>query len=201
MPSHLKDEDPRPEGVSVLDVLGNRHADRLAGIAAMAVQVPNSVSTSYIFYVNLVKKIQRRLVAITLNLPDQNNKAVDMPKPITEPAPPIAELIATSQHEIVVAKSLYSCRNCKSSFKRSDAGFRHWLQCGCVPLHAASTSEAPRHVPMGNPVHMGSQVSHHSHSLFIYKGLVYCNVCGNRGSNNQIRKLAKPCSGSPLPNS
>ena len=45
-----------------------------------------------------------------------------------------------------------------------------------------------------------SRVSHYTHDLYIYKGLVYCNVCGNRGSNNQIRKLAKPCNGSPLPN-
>ena len=152
----------------------------------------------YAFYVKLVKKIQKRLVAITLNLPAQN-KHVVVPKPTKEPAPPIAELIAMSQHVIVVKNLWYSCSNCKSSFKRSDAGFKHWLQSGCLPLTAASTSAAPRHVPMGNPVHMGSQVSHHTHDLYIYKGLVYCNVCGNRGSNNQIRKLAKPCSGPPLP--
>ena len=109
MPSHLKDEDAIPVGVSRSDVLGNRHADRLAGLAAVAVQVPNPVSVPYLYNVNLVKKIQRRLVAITLNLPHKHDKKVEVPKPPKEPAQPISELIAGSQHAILVSSSRLKC--------------------------------------------------------------------------------------------
>jgi hypothetical protein len=104
-----------------------------------------------------------------------------------------------SQHVIMAKNTLYSCSNCKSSFKRSDPGFKHWLHCGCLPFHAVSASAVQRQVPMGDPVHVGNHVCHHTHVLYIYRGLVYCNVCGNRASNNQVHKLAKRCDGSPQP--
>jgi len=201
MPSHLKDEDARPVDVSYTDVLGNRHADRLAGLAAAAVQVPNAVSAPYLYHVNLVKKIQRRLVAVTLNLPDKHEKKVEVPKPPKEPAKSLSELIAGSQHVISVINSRLKCSSCRSSFKRTDPGLKHWLQCGCIPFSAAAFATAPRHVPVDTPVHMGNQVSHYTHHLFIYRGLVYCNVCGNRGSNDQLRKLARQCEGPSLPTS
>jgi len=64
MPSHLKPTDVRPPGVSLLDVQGNEHADRLAGEAALTACVPLHVSAPYLSNVRLTRKIQHRLATI-----------------------------------------------------------------------------------------------------------------------------------------
>ena len=50
MPSHLSDDDERPEGISRMDVLGNRVADKYAGQAAKRLKLGLDVATSYIYY-------------------------------------------------------------------------------------------------------------------------------------------------------
>ena len=69
MPSHLKEGDERPTGVSWADVKGNDHADKLARLAADKHQVPKQVSDHYLYYVSLVAKIQKRLAAIIDHFP------------------------------------------------------------------------------------------------------------------------------------
>ena len=58
MPSHLDDEDERLEGVSLIDIKGNRHADVQAGKAAHYHAVPVNVSSTHIYYYSLTRKIQ-----------------------------------------------------------------------------------------------------------------------------------------------
>ena len=69
MPSHLADNDDTapanlPEGISQKDVIGNRFADQYAKEAAKLVQVPLQVSTACVYYYELVKNIQKRIVTI-----------------------------------------------------------------------------------------------------------------------------------------
>ena len=198
MPSHLKDTDVRPPGVSRLDVLGNRHADTLAGDAATEVMVPLAASTPYLFYVHLVKQIQRRLTSIVLNLP--NVKKVDVAKIQKEPKLHIDFLFASCAHKLSFEAARVSCTICKSSFKLTDGSLRHWLSCPCTLPSAASSSEGQLTPVMNRPVplrhsviHLGNQSSHHTHFLKVHRGLVYCKRCGSRGSNNQLRMLAKSC--------
>ena len=40
---------------------------------------------------------------------------------------------------------------------------------------------------------MGKSVSHHTHKLFIYNNLVYCNRCGSFSQQFKLGKLASPC--------
>ena len=66
-----------------------------------------------------------------------------------------------------------------------------WLQTVCQ-----THLETPRlHKPIKctENTHFGNQMSHTSHDLYSYRGLLYCNKCGARSGVNQIRKLAKPC--------
>ena len=49
MPSHRKDEDERPEGASLQDVLGNRLADLYAGNAAVRCALPVHISAPYLY--------------------------------------------------------------------------------------------------------------------------------------------------------
>jgi hypothetical protein len=62
MPSHLKDGDELPEGVSELDVASNDHADRLAREAADAEEISAAIATPYLYNVTLITRIQRRVV-------------------------------------------------------------------------------------------------------------------------------------------
>ncbi len=41
-------------------------------------------------------------------------------------------------------------------------------------------------------IHRGNATTHHTHILYTYKGLVYCNKCGMK-SNSELRKLSHPC--------
>ena len=85
MPSHLKDDDERPRGVSLLDVKGNRHADDLAGKAARYHAVPVNVSSTHIYYYySLTRKIQKILIDIITSLPHRT-KLPKPPKPFCRP--------------------------------------------------------------------------------------------------------------------
>ena len=43
------------------------------------------------------------------------------------------------------------------------------------------------------PIRLGSQVSQSSHNPMQFWGLIYCDRCGARAGENQIRYSAKPC--------
>ena len=67
MPSHLLDDPDKvrkkttPEWVTRKHVLGNHHADRLAGIAASYYALHNDIADPIINNVLLVRAIQKRL--------------------------------------------------------------------------------------------------------------------------------------------
>ena len=41
-------------------------------------------------------------------------------------------------------------------------------------------------------VHIGNQLAHYIHKLQIYRGIVYCRICGMRGPT-KLHNLAHPC--------
>ena len=59
MPSHITDPSLLPLGVSISDWEGNKFADKYAGVAAEAVQLPSAIASGPIHYINLIQKIQR----------------------------------------------------------------------------------------------------------------------------------------------
>ena len=59
MPSHLADEDERPDGVSLMDVRGNRHADVQAGRAAHDHAVPIHVSSTHILFLSCKENTEK----------------------------------------------------------------------------------------------------------------------------------------------
>ena len=89
--------------------------------------------------------------------------------------------IANSKHSIVGDKSCnrFECVLCRSSIlTKDDSNLRNWLASDRVPVPTAFT----RPEPLGTcVVQLGKLTTHVSHSIWIYKGLIYCNRCGNRG--------------------
>ena len=108
---------------------------------------------------------------------------------------PLETLLALSTHKLVKKGNRYNCLACPSSFSCKDPAFRHWIQANCTG--SAEVPESPhlyRPVRIHDPTHLGNQMSHSSHRLYNYRGLIYCNKCGARSGANQFRKLARPCS-------
>ena len=77
----------------------------------------------------------------------------------------------------------------------TDPARKHWLMTACVPVKSSDivSQVASIPVPISMPIHIGNQVSHSSHSLKKYKGLIYCNKCGARAAGTQMKYLAKQC--------
>ncbi len=114
MPSHLACADSRPSDVSELDILGNSAADQEAGLMAKYVTVPLNVSAPILYYYNLVKRIQRRLVAIIMSLPDRvKYKRIAKPK---ESGEPLDSLVSQSSHVVYLQFGRYQCARCLNSF-------------------------------------------------------------------------------------
>ena len=98
-----------------------------------------------------------------------------------------------------------TCLACLDSFRVGDTSLRYWLQCGCLRLNSSIVSIAaiarstnmrplsiPIHTAVTGPVHVGNKVTHSTHVLMKYRGLIYCNACGYVATG-QMRKLATPC--------
>jgi hypothetical protein len=92
MPSHLKEDQPRPSDVSLLDVRGDGHADLLAGEAAAEACIPNSIAVPYVYYVKLVKRIQRSLATVLIYSPSREK----VPKKPKESIPNLESLYQTT---------------------------------------------------------------------------------------------------------
>jgi len=191
MPSHLADSADAtpinlPEGISQNDVIGNRFADLYAKEAAKLVQVPLQVSTGCIYYYNLVKNIQKRLVAILQNLPDRKKiSTIRTPKEI---AHTLDQLITDSRHDMQQHQERLTCTGCLNSFSRKDSSLPHFLSTNCNPVPSSS-----RPVPIDNSMHVGNKNIHNTHSLTVHRGLVYCSKCGCRKGKGHIRRLALAC--------
>jgi hypothetical protein len=113
MPSHLQEGGERPTGVSLSDVRGNDHADKLARVAADKYQVPLQVSTDYLYYVSLVAKIQKRLATIVVSLPDRKRDAREATVSSTVSATPRATIkhsLAETDHVIIHKGGRMSCQ-------------------------------------------------------------------------------------------
>ena len=66
---------------------------------------------------------------------------------------------------------------------------RQWIMSACPDIGKNHDRPQPMRF---EAMHVGNNVVHVSHNMFMYKQLLYCNTCGFRGSTS-LRKLAYPC--------
>ena len=91
---------------------------------------------------------------------------------------------------------MYECINCMDMMsKKPISSCRVWLSLACSPISGPTCK--PIRIGKDIKVHLGKQVSHVSHQLYEYKGLLYCNKCGTRGIV-KFHLLAEKC-GAPQP--
>ena len=194
IPSHLgkSEADFRPEGVTFLDVLANDQADKYAGEAAQLHNIPDSITRPIIQNINNCIAIQKRLAFILINLPERQNSRDE--KPLPQPRVKLDQLLANTTHCISTDSNRIQCSVCLNSFNINDPNCKHWLKTKCIPqMGTAIAQQQTIPLPLSESIHFGNQVSHSSHKLNCYKGIVYCARCGTRNGSNQIRYLAKQC--------
>ena len=188
MPSHLKPEDPKPPGVSELDIASNALADEYAKEAAKLYQVPLEVSAPCIYNYKLVKRIQKRVACIITCLPERSKfKTVRTPK---ELGTSLSASIAESRHSVTRLGDRLTCDRCSNSFSCNDKSVVHWLRTECVQLPVDTIRPT---LIDNNSLHIGNQNIHHSHVLAVHRGLVYCTKCGSRSGKALVKHLAQEC--------
>jgi hypothetical protein len=117
MPSHTKDHKHKMVcGVSDFDILANDLADSMADAAAARFQLPKAVYSTPIHYYKLIKRIQRRLATILINLPERKVERFPEPEPI--PRVRLSQLLKETKHCIVYSSNRVTCNACMNSFPR-----------------------------------------------------------------------------------
>ena len=136
-----------------------------------------------------IKQIQKRLATIGMYLPERRKK----PEAVAERVLPKKrdQLLSETSHSIVMKNDRYYCAVCKNSFRIKDPSMKHWLALQCKAPSESLDTHKP--VKLNASIHIGNRVTHSSHYLCSFRGVVYCNTCGARAGSNQIRHLGTQC--------
>ena len=193
MPSHTGKlaQSARPVNVSHFDVLANHQADHYAGAAAKAHQIDKDVAIKYLKNVALMIDIQKRNGVILVNLPDRDINKRNKPDPVKRVK--FDDLLKDTTHKVSIKNMVVKCKLCLNAFSMQDPACKHWLKTRCQPIHTVQPQVLHKPIPLTDQIHLGRQITHVSHKLVNYRGIVYCSKCGTRAGKNQIRYLAKPC--------
>ena len=188
MPSHLatKPNVVRPDDVTDSDIKGNDLADHYAGLSAEAFQVPLNIAIQCKHYYKLVKRIQKRIIAVISNLPERKKYVtVNTTKELVKT---LDDRIKESMHSIQRSNNRIYCTVCKNDFRLGDQSLHPWLKGPCTEL---TYDNRPNRID-NELLHVGNQNVHSSHRLSVHRGLVYCHKCGCR-KGTHIKKMAHSC--------
>ena len=187
MPSHLKPSDPRPAGVTEVDIIGNNFADVKAGVAAKRLMVPLNVSTPCLYYYSLVRRIQKRLIDIVTHLP--HRVKTPRPKPIPHIRESLEDISRTSQHVVIFNAIRVTCIVCMCSLPVKSNTTKLWLGTSCNPVKQSNGVPVKLHNCI---IQIGYISTHLSRDLHVLGGTIFCNKCGSH-ANNKIVNLGGVC--------
>ena len=84
--------------------------------------------------------------------------------------------MAVSSHVTHNAGGLITCIRCWSWYNVADPYTRLFLKAQCPAI--GKTGDCPVSLSL-EQIHVGHCNTHPSHDLYTYRGLIYCNLCGN----------------------
>jgi hypothetical protein len=190
MPSHLDDPNVkkvRPEWVKEHHIRGNKSADRLAGFGANNAELHKDIYVPHLKQCREIHLIQNRIATIICHLPkrDKQSDKIKTQKPAKLT---IEQEAASSQHTIKVLKDKLVCLMCDSSSSLSDKAVNVFCKSECT----IQTSSQEGVIKVYGTVVVRGRSTHPTHNLSIYRGLLFCNVCGSY-SSERLGNLAKAC--------
>ena len=97
--------------------------------------------------------------------------------------------MALSSHVAFVCNGKVQCARCRSSYNVRDKAAVHFLRAPCAAI--GSNIDRPNPLTF-ELIHKGNYDTHHSHKHYNYRGVAYCNKCGNRAIA-KMHKLRLPC--------
>ena len=182
-----------------IDIFGNSCADRLAERASIQYQVSMQDSMTLRWHYAVVKRIQARAVIILSHVMQGRARVAAAPK---QPRPQLQTLAASamqSQHCVTALAGILQCTRCLQRSPARAKGIREWLRTSCCPDRSMLRSitvgtTKPAALSPGTVVHVGKRELHTSHSLHVFRGLYFCQMCGYTASL-KAQNLVKPCSG------
>ena len=178
---------PLPGDYSLEDIKANDHADALAEEAAKRQQVKPQVASDYLFHYGRTKSFQRRFIDILQSLPKRNFLKHS---PLIPPPPtPLEDYFITSDHHIQATHNRLTCRNCYNNVSKDQPKTELIAFCNSTCTHPY---ERAGPTPIGN-VKIGKTSTHPSHKLRLYKGLIFCNNCGNFTQGKFLKNLNQSC--------
>ena len=104
-------------------------------------------------------------------------------------------MISLSHHSLVRRQHILFCTVCKGRISYNSPNLRAFLnkECDIVDqVHVKRYDNKP--VPINTTVQISNAVTHPSHRLMSFRGIVFCNACGC-AAQKVLRGLAKPCKG------
>ena len=81
-----------------------------------------------------------------------------------------------------------TCKVCLESFHLKYPAFQHWLTGVCIPMPIDTRPQ-----PISSAIHIGKLISHVSHRMQSFQGVIYCTKCGSIGKHH-FSNLAQVCS-------
>ena len=197
--------------ISEADLWGNFVADALAGHAAQTCKPLLSDCLTYTWTLNTTRRVQLRLLAIACELGKEweKHKKAEVARLRARSSQQVLQdqlAVAArarisehgarvlSSHTLVCIDGQYWCTQCCRWQPKTAS--RQWLAIGCKPLpdmsrvfNIASLS-APRRLPADRlPYRIGQAVFHDSHTLFVFRGLVFCRRCGAYAATRPVKLL------------
>ena len=133
--------------------------------------------------------IQNRLATIITHLPNRNRtKDKPLPKP---PKASKDQAVAESEHQLSVEKMVVTCSVCLSKCNINSTCFWEFIKSKCSPANKPSQHNV---IAINGQVRVFNNISHTSHSMFSYRGIKYCGLCGYM-AGEKMRSLKQQCKG------
>ena len=106
----------------------------------------------------------------------------------------IKSAIACSSHSIVVAHdgTSMSCRGCGAKVSSLANLCKDWLATSCAVPFDSRNVLMYQQKQLGNSIQVGNSMTHPSHKICIFRGLLFCKICGARGPSKLVN-LSDPC--------
>ena len=151
-----------------------------------------------LYYTHACRKIQVRLANIICILPNRPRG----PKVVKKfsSLPSIEMCLKNTSHNIVHkhGSNLYKCTICHECVSHGSKNLRKFRNSQCI--YVQDSNDKPSRI--GTQMMVAKQITHESHELCIYRGIIFCNTCGKTGGGGtKIISLADICKGKPPLNS